>query len=374
MAKIPLSIYIHVPFCRRRCVYCDFLSFSGMEWLIESYVAALLADIAEHSAEFRDYEVITIFFGGGTPSLLKSEHFEAILREIRTNFHLSQSCPISMEANPETVDEAYLLNLRNLGMSRISFGVQSFSNKNLKTLGRLHRADTAINAVKSASNAGFEDINADLIFALPNQSLADFEKDLDAALELPITHISCYALTVEEGTPLADSPLAAALPDEAADRAMYALAKQKLAAAGFAHYEISNWARAGFECRHNLGYWTGRQYLGLGLGASSYFGNRRLKKTDDLKAYIGGNFNLVLLEELSPQAQMSEFVMLGLRLTSGISIADFQTRFGQNIFDIFGQTLNKFLAEGLLQQNTNKITLTEKGIDLSNMIFSEFLE
>jgi oxygen-independent coproporphyrinogen-3 oxidase len=370
----PLSIYIHVPFCRRRCIYCDFLSFSGQDELIGDYVAALCADIAAFGANFRDYCVETVFFGGGTPSLLSIAQLDEILAALRRHFNLSPEVCISIEANPETVDKAYLAALRKLGFERLSFGVQSFNDGHLKAIGRLHRAKTAINAINSAHSVGFKDINIDLIFALPNQNLKDFKIDLEIAVSLPITHISCYALTIEDGTPLsANQTLLDTLPGENQDRAMYALAKQKLTEAGFAHYEISNWAKPGYKCRHNLGYWTGRQYLGLGLGASSYFNNKRFKKTDDLKAYISGDFGLILLETLSPQAQMAEFVILGLRLTGGISSKTFKDRFNQDIFTIHGHILNKFLNNNLLTQKGDKIALTAKGIDLSNTVFAEFL-
>jgi len=370
----PLSIYIHIPFCRSRCFYCDFLTFDHQTNRIVDYAKALQADIIASGADFADYAVETVFFGGGTPSLLSLEQLGNILQTLRDNFLLSKNCHMSIEANPDTVDEGYLLGLRQLGFKRISFGVQSFDDAILGHIGRVHNAETAQRVVDLAHKAGFEDISIDLIFALPHQNIDDFDKSLDIATSLPITHISCYALSVEEGTPLAtNKPLVDAIASEEEDRLMYALAKEKLAKAGFLHYEISNWAKAGYQCRHNLGYWTGREYLGLGLGASSYFNNKRLKKTDCLESYINGNFTFPHIEEIDQVIQMAEFALLGLRLNEGISVTDFKNRFSKDIFEVYGKTLHQFLEQGLLIQDDDKITLTSKGLDVSNAVFCEFL-
>ncbi|MCL2350278.1 MAG: radical SAM family heme chaperone HemW [Defluviitaleaceae bacterium] len=376
MAKIPLSVYIHVPFCRSRCIYCDFLSFAGCEGRAGDYVAALCADICESGGKFLDYEIETVFFGGGTPSLLSIRHLTDVLEMLGESFDIANDVHMSIESNPDTVSEDYLKDLKNLGFNRISFGVQSFNNKLLKTIGRVHDAETAAWAVHAAANAGFDDINIDLIFNLPHQDFSDFGESLDIALSLPITHISCYALTVEEDTPLADAQCALlrdAMGDEDKDRAMYALAKEKLEIAGFLHYETSSWARPGMECAHNVGYWTGREYVGFGLGASSYFKNRRLKKTECIDSYINNDFKFNILEELEAQAQMAEFVILGLRMTAGIDVNDFRTRFGHDIFDIFAGPLCKHLDDGLLVHKDYKIALTSKGIDLANTVFRGFL-
>ncbi|MCL2235158.1 MAG: radical SAM family heme chaperone HemW [Defluviitaleaceae bacterium] len=370
----PLSIYIHIPFCKSRCHYCDFLTFDDKPCQIEDYVKALEEDIAASGADFMGYSVETVFFGGGTPSLLTTGQLGGILRALNDNFSLYKNCHMSVEANPDTVDKTYLAELYGLGFRRISFGVQSFDDEILKHIGRVHNADAARKAVEMAQKAGFDDISVDLIFALPHQTLDNFKASLDAALSLPITHISCYALSVEGGTPLAENkPLVDAIPDDALDRQMYALAKEKLAEAGFEHYEISNWAKEGYMCRHNLGYWTGREYLGLGLGASSYFGGKRLKKTECLESYIKGDFSFSHTETIDKQTQMAEFALLGLRLTEGICVADFKNRFNQDIFEVYGEVLTGFLNQGLLVQKNNKISLTPKGLDLSNTVFCEFL-
>lgn len=376
MSKVPLSVYLHVPFCRARCSYCDFLSFSGSACLerLDDYVKALRNDIVYCADRFRDYRVVTVFFGGGTPSLLSIGYLAEILRSLGIYFDISPEASVSIETNPDTVCEEYLAGLKVLGFNRISFGVQSFDDGQLAAIGRLHSAYGAERAVLQADEAGFKDINVDLMFALPGQSLESFGSSLDRALGLPITHVSCYALTVEEGTPLASNEvLLKIIPDETSDRAMYALAKDKLKTAGFRHYEISNWAKAGFECFHNLGYWTQREYLGLGLGASSHFKKGRLKKTDDMEDYINGDFKFMLTENLTHKAQMTEFVVLGLRITEGISTKAFKAQFGKDVFNIFKTPLAKFLAQGLLTHKGGNIALTSRGIDLSNMIFREFL-
>ncbi|MCL2855369.1 MAG: radical SAM family heme chaperone HemW [Defluviitaleaceae bacterium] len=374
MSRKALSIYIHVPFCRSRCGYCDFLTLAGADGRTDDYVTALQKDIFQSRDEFADHQIETVFLGGGTPSLLSLLQLADILCALRNNFNLAQNCHMSIEANPDTVSEEYLQSLWMMGFRRISFGVQSFDDGLLELMGRLHDAEKACNAVRLAHKAGFDDISLDLIFALPHQTLENFDKSLETALNLPITHISCYALSVEDGTPLAaNKALVDAIPDDMQDRDMYALAGKKLAQAGFKHYEISNWAKVGFECRHNLSYWIGQEYLGLGLGASSYFGGKRRKKTDCLDDYISGNLAFAHEEEIDKSTQMAEFALLGLRLTEGISLNGFKNRFGQDIFDVYGEALNKFMAQGLLAQKGDKIALTTKGLDLSNTVFCDFL-
>ena len=372
----PLSIYIHIPFCQSRCIYCDFLSFCGADDMMRPYVGAVCADIAAGGREFRGggYEVVSIFFGGGTPTMLTAADFELMLGAAAQNFSLAGDVSITTEANPETVDFAYLRELRKMGFNRISFGVQSFDARLLAAIGRVHSPQGAVDAVNAAAGAGFADINIDLIYALPHQSLANFAETLDIAAKLPVTHISCYALTAEDNTPLAhNAALLAAMPDDNLDRQMYHMAMQKLAAQGFEHYEISNWAKPGFACRHNIGYWTHRQYMGFGVGAHGFVQSRRIRKTDDLLAYIGGDFDCRLLEKVDQTAEMAEFMMLGLRLTQGIDAQEFSKRFGRDIFNVFGPQLEKFTAQGLLCANGTKIALTPQGIDLSNRVFADFL-
>jgi len=343
---------------------------------MEPYVDALCTDIAQSAANFADYKIVSIFFGGGTPTTLSTAQLSRIFEAVKHNYCFAHDASITTEANPETVDFDYLVQLRQMGFNRISFGVQSFNDRELAALRRVHSSQKAVEAIYAAADAGFCDINVDLMYSLPDQSLNDFAFSLDAVRCLPITHISCYALTVEEGTPLAgehSSPLRAAMPNEVVDRQMYAMAKKMLAEHGYEHYEISNWAKSGFECRHNVGYWTHREYVGFGVNAHGFVQKRRVCKTDDIETYIAGDFSCRLLEEVDNTAEMAEFMILGLRLIGGIDAQVFAKRFGRDIFDVFGAQLEKFTAQGLLQINGSKIALTPQGIDLSNTVFADFL-
>ncbi|MCL2396488.1 MAG: radical SAM family heme chaperone HemW [Defluviitaleaceae bacterium] len=371
---MPLSIYIHIPFCVTKCGYCDFLSFCGRLEAHEPYAEAIIADIAACAKDFTGHEVVTVFFGGGTPTVLAAGQLGRILGTIMDNYTLADDASITTEANPDTIDDAYLTVLRHAGFNRISFGVQSFNDDLLAKIGRIHNAEKAVRAVHLAARAGFDDINIDLMFALPHQSISDFEQSVDVAVKLPVTHISCYALSAEDGTPLAtNKDLLRAMPDDTADRAMYHLAAQKLSAHGFEHYEISNWGRPGRHCNHNIGYWTRREYIGFGLGAHSLVQDRRFCRTTNLEDYIKGNFFPIHLEDITHQAAMAEFVILGLRLVRGIDVNNFRQCFGQNIEHVFGHQLEKFVKNGLLAIDSPNIKLTKHGRDLSNAVFADFI-
>ena len=371
---MPISVYVHIPFCKAKCNYCDFLSFYDKEPLYELYVDALCRDIYNSSKDLEDKQVQTIFFGGGTPTVLAYEHLGRIVETLKSLLTLSSAFNLSIEANPETVDLIYLENIKKIGFNRISFGVQSFDDKLLSRIGRIHSSNKAIKTIQSAKSAGFDDINIDLMFALPGQSLQDFANTLDTAISLAPTHISCYALTVEENTPLAQNKaLMMALPDETLDRKMYYLAKDRLLRAGFIHYEISNWAKEGSICRHNLGYWTGREYIGFGAGAHSFINKQRYSKTNKIDEYILGDFSGHNIETITDFSEISEFVFLGLRLINGIDTIEFEKRFNKNIFSVFGEKFLNLSKQGLLIIDENIIRLTAYGIDLSNQVFSEFI-
>ena len=374
MDKRDLAIYIHVPFCKSRCHYCDFLSNVACDVAIEKYVVALVSDIKGSGSLSEGYIVKTIFFGGGTPSLLSEKQLGDVLQAIKNTFTLDPNVYISIEINPDAKGFGGFLVLKDLGFSRISFGVQSFDNGELAMLGRIHSSEEAVDAVLEAYEAGFRDINVDLMFGLPNQAIESLAKTLKTATSLPITHISCYSLTVEEGTPLASNhALLDKMPEEDAERAMYHHVKGFLAGEGFGHYEISNWAKEGFECKHNKTYWTGGEYLGLGLGASSYLNKARLKKTDDVGEYLAGGYDLIHIEDIDQDEEMREFVILGLRMLGGISVAEFQRRFAKGIFEVFGEVLREMIEEGFLEQEGDKIRLTSKGLDLANVVMGAFI-
>ena len=371
--KKPISIYIHIPFCIKRCSYCDFLTFAGNDEFHLPYIKSLCEDIKRASVDFAEYEVATIFFGGGTPTCLKAEELAGILRIVFANYSIMPDGVITTEANPETVDFEYLAKLRAAGFNRLSFGVQSFDDSQLELIGRLHSGQRAIEAVYAAEKAGFLNINIDLMFSLPNQTIDGFGKNLDMAVSLPIMHISTYSLIVEESTPLSkNQKLLNALPTDELDRQMYQLAKQKLRQAGFVHYEISNFAKNGYICGHNIAYWTRMPYIGFGVGAHSFIGNR-FCRTDSIEKYIQGNHAPILIEELSHADAMSEFVILGLRLIEGISTTNFSHQFGCDIFSVFGDRLKKAEASGLLEIDKHRIRLTDRGIDISNTVFLEFI-
>ena len=290
---------------------------------------------------------------------------EQILQALHQHFNIAPDCYFSTEANPDAVD---IPALKSLGFDRISFGVQTFNDAHLKSIGRIHTAQKAVEVITQAHKVGFKDINLDLMFALPNQTLADFDKNLQTATSLPVTHISCYALTIEEGTPMQDH-----ITDETLDRQMYHLAKKHLKQAGFEHYEVSNWAKPGRRCTHNTGYWTGREYLGLGLGASSYIKHARMNKITSLDDYINGNFDFILQENVDASGQMGEFMFLGLRQLDGISIAEFNKRFGQDVLNVFANEIGQLLADGLIEHKSDNIRLTHRGLDIANTVFTEFL-
>ena len=369
-----LSIYTHIPFCLKRCNYCDFLTFCGDDAHYEGYVAALCKDIADNSAQFAGHEVKTVFFGGGTPTCLSTKQLGAIISAITSHYKLSPATTISTEANPETITAPYAQALNALGIGRISIGVQTFDDETLRLIGRLHSRQRALDAIGAAHAAGFKDIGIDLIFSLPHQDEEAFARDLDIALSLPITHISTYSLTIEDNTPIAAMPaLLAAMPSDKQDRRMYATAKERLQRGGFTQYEISNFAKAGFECRHNINYWTRGEYIGFGIGAHSFVGGVRFKRTDDLAAYIQGGFAPIILEEVDNTAAMSECMILGLRLTRGVNASDFNNEFGMGIHEAFGDIINGFIKQGLLAEEGGHIRLTSKGIDLSNTVFAAFI-
>lgn len=387
------SIYIHIPFCMKKCAYCDFLSFSGMENHFDGYVNALCEEIKKVSAELTGYKTTTIFFGGGTPSLLPAELLNKILAAVKNNHNVDKNTEITIEANPETVDCEKLYKFRQIGFNRISFGVQAWQDSLLKTIGRVHNAEKAEQAVLNAKKAGFGNINIDLMFALPGQSIPDWEESLQKTVALEPEHISCYSLILEEGTRLfSDNGIV--LPDDETDREMYYKAKKYLKDAGYRHYEISNFAKPGMESRHNTVYWTGGDYIGYGLGAHSLIRGNRFHNTADFRKYMsigtgrksghpkGGffakrksteEFEKEDNEALSVNDKQSEFMILGLRLLDGVSGDVFFKRFGATLDDVYGKELEESTKQGLLAQNGGRFFLTERGIDLSNQVFIKFL-
>lgn len=375
----PLEIYIHIPFCVRKCRYCDFLSFPADEEVKRNYVDALINEIGAFNLS-EEYQVDTVFFGGGTPSVLDGVAVLRIMDQIKNHFKMNASVEVSIEVNPGTVSAEKFGMYREAGINRLSFGLQSVHDKELEALGRVHTFEMFLESYEMARNQGFANINVDLMSALPGQSCALWEESLAKVLELRPEHISAYSLIVEEGTPFYNmwEKKQLDLPCEEVERTMYHRTKEILGQAGYDRYEISNYARKGYECRHNIGYWTGVEYIGFGLGASSLISHQRIKNTTDMENYLAAHlYNKKEVwtenEVQTPENQMEEYMFLGLRLSKGISASDFQKKFVRNIREIYGTVLEKHRREGLLDMNGDTIRLTEKGMDLSNYVLADFL-
>lgn len=381
--KKPLGLYVHIPFCVKKCNYCDFLSSPADDATKKRYVDALCREIEGYKELTKEYELATIYFGGGTPSVLDVSLVEQLLARIQKTFTVAmETAEVTLEVNPGTATLDKLRKYRELGINRLSIGVQSARKEELKLLGRIHSFDDAKNTVLWARTAGFTNISLDLISALPDQSLEAYKQNVEAILALQPEHISSYSLIIEETTPFYEQYAEGMekegdLPDEETDRAMYAYTKSRLQQAGYERYEISNYARPGFESRHNSSYWTGTEYLGVGLGASSLFTNARYHNETNLLTYIeeveDGKDIRREIERLDEKDQMEEFMILGLRRMCGVSRAEFEHRFGRPIETVYGSILQKLSRQGLITIEGDSIALTETGIDVSNQVFVEFI-
>ena len=382
--KRKLELYLHIPFCIRKCSYCDFLSFAADEPLKERYAGQLIEEIHAKSAAFADREISTLFIGGGTPSILKTESLAQIMEAVRADFALAADCEATIEANPGTLTADWLETCRAAGLNRLSLGLQSADDGELRTLGRIHTWEQFLASYGMVRRAGFENVNVDLMSALPGQSLASWERSLREVTALKPEHISAYSLIVEEGTPFCERYSGAGaklLPDEDTERAMYRAAKEILGQAGFERYEISNYAKPGRACRHNIGYWTGVEYAGFGLGASSLLSHVRYKNTEDMQCYLQAygtgtaeaTGQVCSEEALTVQDEMEEFMFLGLRMMQGVREQEFERRFGQSAEAVYGSVLPRLLKEGLLIRDNGSIRLTRQGVSLSNYVMSEFI-
>ena len=370
----PVEIYIHIPFCIRKCDYCDFLSGPSGPKEQADYVQALLREIqAVEEGEGRS--VSSIFIGGGTPSVLDERLLGDILKEIRNKFKMEEDAEITIEVNPGTANIGKLQAYREMGINRLSIGLQSPQDRELKILGRIHNYGQFLEIYQEARTVGFDNINIDLMSAIPDQTYEGWVKNLRTVAELEPEHISAYSLIVEEGTPFAARKLN--LPDEDTEYNMYEATAQILKEYGFEQYEISNYARKGRKCRHNVGYWTRQDYLGFGLGASSLYGKERFANTTDMKKYLENSRNPEKIREKEPsltrEDEMAEFMFLGLRMTKGISKADFQRCFGCTIESVYGDVLEKYESMEMLLEKDGKIFLSREGIHVSNSIMAEFL-
>lgn len=374
-----LGLYLHVPFCVQKCHYCDFLSAPATNETKEAYGRKLVEQILSKEHDYNEYLVDTIFFGGGTPSIMPVNLLTDIMTAIRETFRLAQEAEITMECNPGTVDEKYLESLKKIGINRLSFGLQSVNDDDLKRLGRIHTFDSFLQSYNAAREAGFQNINIDLMTSLPGQNADSFKRCLEKVITLEPEHLSVYSLIIEEGTAFyrwyeeEEGKNMIPLPDEEEDRRIYHDTLEVLHKSGYDRYEISNYAKQGYESKHNIKYWNRSEYLGLGLGASSMIRNTRWHETTDLKEYLQGHFVKEDYEELSTEDCMSEFVFLGLRMMQGISRIAFTNMFHKDIDDVYGDVIRKHKEQGLLAEQDGYIFLTEKGIDISNYVMSDFV-
>ena len=395
MKREPMEIYIHIPFCVKKCQYCDFLSFgiddeklkeykccpNEKNLVPEVYIESLCREIRWYGQkeEYRHRPVISVFFGGGTPSLMSELQLLKIMAALRENFYIKRNAEISMEANPGTLTLEKLQWAKRVGINRLSLGLQSANGNELKIMGRIHSYDTFLQCYQWAREAGFKNINVDVITALPDQTEASYKNTLEKIIKLEPEHISAYSLIIEPGTPFEklEEEGKLNLPDEEEERRMYEDTRMMLERAGYHRYEISNYSKPGYECRHNTGYWRRIDYLGLGLGASSLADQRRFSNTDDLPTYIEGKYQeeswYADYEVLEKKTAMEEFMFLGLRMTSGIREKDFEIFFGEKIMHVYGKVIHKYVMNGLLKRRNGRICLTNKGLDVANTVMSDFL-
>ena len=369
------GIYIHIPFCMQKCLYCDFASFAGKNDLMHQYAVALANEIRRRAAEMPVSERATLYFGGGTPSLLPIDDLKIIINALKETELWREPAEVTMEMNPGTVDFAKLCQYREMGIDRVSFGVQSLNDEELKIIGRLHTASEALMAIEQASKAGFERISADLIFGLPTQTLATFKDTLSIIVDSAISHLSVYGLTVEEGTPLAAklSTGSLTLPSEEAAEMMYDHTIRYLEEHELHRYEISNFARTGQESLHNLVYWRYLPYYGFGSAACSYDGKQRMSNAADIESYIRGAAPTI--EQLPARTSLAEFMFLGLRTTEGINLSIAKERFGVEVMSMFGQEIEKYINREMLSFNpaAHNLKLTKLGMKFGNEIFELFL-
>lgn len=373
-----ISLYIHIPFCAQKCLYCDFPSFARKDHLRKAYIEALNKEIISLREKHNNLEINTIFIGGGTPSVLEANELECLLKEV-AKLNMAKEVEYSMECNPGNLTEEKLEVMKKYGVNRISMGLQAKQDNLLKGLGRIHNYKTFKENFLLAKKVGFNNINVDLMFGLPNQSLNEWEETLREIISLEPAHISAYSLIIEEGTAFYNlyENDKLKLPTEEEERKMYHLAKKILEENGFNQYEISNYAKEGKECRHNLAYWNMDNWIGVGSAAASYINGKRIKNISSVEEYINSIKDKgEAVEEIinnSKNDNMEEFMFMGLRKINGIDENEFKNRFSMNINDVYGEILNKYIGEGLLIRESGRIFLSEKGIEISNVIMADFL-
>ncbi len=379
-----MQIYIHIPFCVRKCNYCDFLSFTCDDVLRTKYIDAVKKEIEAAADNYSksQKDVSTIFIGGGTPSSIDGIYIEEIVNKIRDSFNVADNAEITIECNPGTIDSAKLKHYKEAGINRISMGLQTTDDIILKKLGRIHTYEQFLESYDCVRNAGIKNVNVDIMSGLPGQSSEMYTEGLRKVCKLEPEHISAYSLIIEEGTPFyskyneVDGMAVDELPDEENEREQYYNTKVILKEYGYERYEISNYSKPGYECAHNLGYWKRNPYIGFGIGAASFVNEVRYNNTDNINKYIANPLDKAIrtnIQKLMMEEQMEEFMFLGLRMCNGISEKDFMAKFGKSMYEVFGNTIDKYVSFDMLYYNNDILKLTDKGIDVSNVIFSDFI-
>lgn len=376
-----LGFYLHIPFCKSKCIYCDFNSFAQKDDCIEPYIKAVKKEIEEYAKQNKDVLIKTIYIGGGTPSYIKEKYIKEIIETIRSNFEIIPNAEITIEINPGTVNRRKLNTYYKSGINRLSIGLQSTNDKLLKQLGRVHDFEDFLETVRLANTIGFSNINADCMIGLPNQTIYDVEETLNVLINLRLTHISVYSLIVEPNTPLEKKINSGELklPDEEIERYMYWFAKRKLEENGYLHYEISNFAKPLFRSKHNLDCWNQKEYKGFGVSASSYENEIRYTNISSIEKYVenvqNGQFkkNYIVEEKQDRETMMKEYMLLGLRKITGVSINQFRKKFGTIPIFKYNKEITKLTNEGLIESNGINIRLTKKGLDLANLVWEEFV-
>lgn len=385
MEKQKLGLYIHIPFCKSKCRYCDFCSHPPVKGETDRYLNALMLNIQDFSGAAQDYVVDTIYIGGGTPTLLTKKQMKALVECIESSYELDRSIEFTVEANPGTVDKGYLKYLLSLGVNRLSFGFQSASDKELWALGRIHTVSDFAKSFKDARDAGFKNINVDIMYGIPHQTLESFLETLSYVRSFDPEHISVYGLKIEEGTPFYLERDTLPLPDEETEYKMYRKAHTILENANYRHYEVSNYARIGFESQHNLRYWKNQKYLGFGVSAHSFFEGQRYAYTDDMEKYMhemehpkanNDGFSDILSEctDVDIFTKEIEYIMLRMRLFDGINLLDYNRVFGKDFLKKYGEKLKRYVDGGFVRIDNTRVAFTVKGMYVSNYILSDIIE
>jgi len=374
-----MGIYIHIPFCRAKCFYCDFNSFACRDELVPAYFSALKKEICLYSEKLKDFKIKTVFIGGGTPSAVDARYIHDVMNLLNQEFAIDKNAEISIETNPGTLTKEKLQMFRSVGINRISIGLQAWQDTILKRLGRIHTKEEFENNFRLAEEIGFDNINIDLIFGIPDQTFEQWSETLSCVTALEPKHLSCYSLKIEDGTVFGDKLRKGELTplDEDVDRKMYSFCKSYLSKKGYKHYEISNFAKPGYECQQNLLYWNAKEYIGMGSGAHSYFEGVRFNNKYGIESYIESVKNDEVVSEnfevINSKESMAEFMILGLRLIDGVRVDDFKSRFNEDIRNVYGSQIDKMMEKGFLVVKEGTINLSPIGLDFANQVFMEFI-